>query len=164
MLQKTSIWPVGVLYSLGMRHNRTSEVRMSGPQTPGNDPASRATDSDPEILMWGPGTCLFNISQFKWEDQHQPIQMGGNTDVANGELLRKHEQERSITRTKFQGKKSGVLYLRGTWRGAWVARLVERPTSAQVMISRSVSSSPESGSVLTARSLEPVSDSVSPSL
>ena len=39
-----------------------------------------------------------------------------------------------------------------------------RPTSAQVMISRSVSSSPASGSVLTAQSLEPVSDSVSPSL
>ena len=37
-------------------------------------------------------------------------------------------------------------------------------TSAQVMISRSVSSSPASGSVLTAQSLEPVSDSVSLSL
>ena len=35
-------------------------------------------------------------------------------------------------------------------RGAWVAQSVERPTSAQVMISRSVSSSPASGSVLTA--------------
>ena len=41
---------------------------------------------------------------------------------------------------------------------------VERPTSAQVMISQFVSSSPASGSVLTAQSLEPVSDSVSPSL
>ena len=41
---------------------------------------------------------------------------------------------------------------------------VKRPTSAQVMISWSVSSSPTSGSVLTAQSLEPVSDSVSPSL
>ena len=49
-------------------------------------------------------------------------------------------------------------------RGTWVAQSVKRPTSAQVMISRSVSSSPASGSVLTARSLEPVSDSVSPSL
>ena len=39
-----------------------------------------------------------------------------------------------------------------------------RPTSAQVVISRSVSSSPASGSVLTAQSLEPASDSVSPSL
>ena len=48
--------------------------------------------------------------------------------------------------------------------GAWVAWLVKRPTSAQVMISRSVSSSPTSGSVLTAQSLQPVSDSVSPSL
>uniref|UniRef100_A0A8C8YF99 Rho family-interacting cell polarization regulator 2 n=1 Tax=Panthera leo TaxID=9689 RepID=A0A8C8YF99_PANLE len=42
--------------------------------------------------------------------------------------------------------------------------LVERPTSAQVMISQSVSSSPASGSVLTAQSLEPASDSGSPSL
>ena len=36
------------------------------------------------------------------------------------------------------------------------------PTSAQVMISRFMSSSPASGSVLTAQSLEPVSDSASP--
>ena len=48
--------------------------------------------------------------------------------------------------------------------GAWVAQSVGRPTSAQVVISRSVGSSPASGSVLTAQSLEPVSDSVSPSL
>ena len=41
---------------------------------------------------------------------------------------------------------------------------VKRLTSAQVMISRFVSSSPASGSVLTARSLEPASDSVSPFL
>ena len=45
-----------------------------------------------------------------------------------------------------------------------MAQSVERPTSAQVMISRFVSSSPASGSVLTAQSLEPASDSVSPSL
>ena len=49
-------------------------------------------------------------------------------------------------------------------RGAWVAQSVERPTLAQIMISRSVSSSPVSGSVLTAQSLEPASHSVSPSL
>ena len=49
-------------------------------------------------------------------------------------------------------------------RGAWVAQSVERPTSAQVMISWFMSSSHASGSVLTARSLEPASDSVSPSL
>ena len=45
-----------------------------------------------------------------------------------------------------------------TW-GAWVAQSVEWPTSAQVMISQLTSSSPASGSVLTAQSLEPVSDS-----
>ena len=50
------------------------------------------------------------------------------------------------------------------FRGAWVARSVKRPASAQVMVSHFVSSSPASGSVLTAQSLEPASDSVSPSL
>ena len=45
-----------------------------------------------------------------------------------------------------------------------MARSVKHPTSAQVMISRSVSSSPTSGSVLTVQNLEPASDSVSPSL
>ena len=48
--------------------------------------------------------------------------------------------------------------------GAWVAQSVERPTSPQVMISRFMGSSPVSGSVLTAQSLQPALDSVSPSL
>ena len=48
--------------------------------------------------------------------------------------------------------------------GTWVAQLVKHPTSAQVMIWRFVGWSPMSGSVPTARSLEPASDSVSPSL
>ena len=50
------------------------------------------------------------------------------------------------------------------WWGAWVAQSAEPPTSAQVMISQSVSSSPASGSVLTVQSLELVSDSVSSSV
>ena len=45
-----------------------------------------------------------------------------------------------------------------------MAQSVEPPTSAQVTISRSVSSSPTSGSGLTGQSLEPASDSTSPSL
>ena len=49
-------------------------------------------------------------------------------------------------------------------RGAWVAQSVKRPTSAQVVISWSVGLSPSSGSVPSVRSLEPASDSVSPSL
>ena len=48
--------------------------------------------------------------------------------------------------------------------GAWVAQSVKRPTSAQVTISWSVSSSPALGSGLMAQSLEPASDSVSLSL
>ena len=48
--------------------------------------------------------------------------------------------------------------------GTWVVLRVKRLTSAQVMISQLVSSSPASGSVLAAQSLEPASDSVSPSL
>ena len=42
-----------------------------------------------------------------------------------------------------------------------MAQSVKRPTSAQVMISQFVSSSPASGSVLTAQTLEPTSDSMS---
>ena len=53
------------------------------------------------------------------------------------------------------------LFKKCKTRGAWVVQSFEKPTSAQVMISGFVSSSPASGSVLTARSLEPASDSVS---
>ena len=56
-----------------------------------------------------------------------------------------------------------MLFLKISW-GPWVAQSVEHPTSAQVMISQLVNWSPTSGSVLTAQSLEPALDSVSPSL
>ena len=45
-----------------------------------------------------------------------------------------------------------------------MAQSVKRPTSAQVMISQSMSSSPTLGSVLTTQNLETASYSVSPSL
>ena len=48
--------------------------------------------------------------------------------------------------------------------GSWVAPSVKRPTWAQVIILRFVNSSPVWGSVLMAHSLEPASESVSPSL
>ena len=48
--------------------------------------------------------------------------------------------------------------------GAWVAQSVKCLTSAQIMISQSLGSSLMLGSVLTAQSLEPTSDSASPSL
>ena len=47
--------------------------------------------------------------------------------------------------------------------GAWVVQSIKHPTSVQVMISRFMSLSPKSGSVLIAQSLELASDSVSPS-
>ena len=56
-----------------------------------------------------------------------------------------------------------LLNLVRLWRD-WVAQSVGHLISAQVMISQSMSSSPRSSSVLTAQSLEPASDSVSPSL
>ena len=48
--------------------------------------------------------------------------------------------------------------------GAWVDQSVERPIVAQVMILRFMGLSCASGSVLTDQSLEPASDSVTPSL
>ena len=46
----------------------------------------------------------------------------------------------------------------------WLSQLSVRLAEAQVMVLRFTSLSPASGSVLMAQSLEPVSDSVSPSL
>ena len=45
-----------------------------------------------------------------------------------------------------------------------MAQSLERLTLTQAMISRPMGSSPASGSMLTAQSLEPASESVSPSL
>ena len=50
------------------------------------------------------------------------------------------------------------------WRCSWAAQSAEHQTWALVTVLLLVRLSPASGSVLTARSLEPASDSVSPSL
>ena len=63
---------------------------------------------------------------------------------------------------KIQGLKEPLKMI--THWGVWVAQSVKRLTSAQVTILWFMGSSPASGSVLTAQSLEPVSDAVSPSL
>ena len=57
-----------------------------------------------------------------------------------------------------------LFVVKGKLRGAWVAQSVKCLTSARVMISWFVGSSPVSVSVLTAQSLEPASDSESPCL
>ena len=67
------------------------------------------------------------------------------------------EGGRTWLQLKFAGKESVA-------GAAWVAQSVKCLTLAQVTISWFVSSSPALDSVLTAQSLEPASDSVSPSL
>ena len=69
-----------------------------------------------------------------------------------------------VNLTIYQLYSKNLFFKKGKFWGAWVAQSVGHPTSAQVMISKSVSSSPASGCVLTAQSLEPVSDSLSPSV
>ena len=58
----------------------------------------------------------------------------------------------------------GIEILKMISENAWMAQSVGHLTSAQVVISQLVNLSLASGSVLTAQSLFPVSDSVSPSL
>ena len=64
---------------------------------------------------------------------------------------------------KIQQNKTKQTNKRHPHRGAWVAQFVKHLTLAQV-ISQFMSSSPASGSVLKAQSLEPASDFVSLSL
>ena len=61
-------------------------------------------------------------------------------------------------------KKTYSTQLNSKHWGAWVAQWVEHLTSAQVMISQSMSSSPTLGPVPTAQSLESASLSAPPLL
>ena len=80
------------------------------------------------------------------------------------DLIKKKRGHKFLKSGMKEGLPLNILQtLKNNW-GTWVAQSVEHLTSAQVMISHSMSSSPVSGSVLTAQSLEPSSDSVSPSL
>ena len=109
------------------------------------------------------GCCLSYILRtegLRWRGREHSIQHGASPDQSWGSTL---EVSGSLFPAqarcgRHQGFKSGWA------RGTWVAQSVEHLTSAQVKILQFVSLSPASGSVLTAQSLEPVSDSVSPSL
>ena len=94
--------------------------------------------------------------------------LGEETDEERGRALHKSEE-------KFSGNGAGLGW--GAMLtdsvdearelpvgGGWGAQSVQRPTSAQVAISRFMSSSPALGSVPTAQSLDTASDSMSPSL
>ena len=112
----------------------------------------------PFATMWMEleGIMLSKISQSEKNKNH---------DFTHMRTLRDKTDEHKGNKNNIKrGRGTKQKRLINTERGAWVAHSVKYPTSAQVMISRSVSSSPASGSVLTTQSLEPVSDSVSPSL
>ena len=59
--------------------------------------------------------------------------------------------------------KNSIAFKKNLSRGRLGGSVIKGPTSAQVMISRCMGSSPTLGTVLIAQSLEPASDSVSPS-
>ena len=85
-----------------------------------------------------------------------------STPAMDGKLLQ--EGTWSLFLTTVTPAYNKYLFNTDSLRGAWVAQLVEQLTSAQVIISWFMGSRPASGSVLTAQSLEPAADSVSPSL
>ena len=100
--------------------------------------------------MCSPDSCPFSSRAYTWNwVSHLPLMSSRTIGLNSG-----------------QWGSVGMTYNTlkpGSW-GTWVAQSVERPTLAQVMILWFVSSSPVSSSVLTAQSLEPASDSLSPSL
>ena len=93
-----------------------------------------------------------------------------NADIVplDQELPTQHKQDQSDWEVEplkgSNGYSVPVVLLKKKSRDTWVAQSVKRLTSAQVVISWFVSSSPMSGSVLTAQSLGAASDPVSPSL
>ena len=91
------------------------------------------------------------MSTFQGSSWSEPALHPGCTLQSAGELFKKVLMS-SILKILFKK----ILSLGGS-----VGEAVEL---AQIMISQFVSSSPASGSVLTAQSLKPASDSVSPSL
>ncbi|KAF0872644.1 MYCD protein, partial [Crocuta crocuta] len=123
--------------------NSTSAPLSNTPLSPIKNSFSGQTGVSP----LKPGPLPSNLDDLKVEDLKHTALVQLNCAVRQGT---------EILETKHL-RKAGA-------GGTWVAQLVKHLTSAQVMISQFLSSSPASGSVLTARSLEPVSDSVSPSL
>ena len=85
--------------------------------------------------------------------------------VSGDNSLQRQSSQNELIRVGPNPSSMTAVLLKGRNRGTWVAQsVVERPISAQVVISRFVTSSPASGSVLTAQGLEPAWDPGSPSL
>ena len=120
-------------------HGRVAEPRRRGDAAPGAAPRTpEQRKSASETAACGPANVM---------------------DLASSRSRQGHGCRGSPEwGSELQSSKTSELW------GAWAAQSVRLPTSAQVVISRLVSSSPALGSVPTGQSLEPASDSASPSL
>ena len=99
------------------------------------------------------------MNAHKWREEIPPdLGGGGKKTEANGMSTLETELHTTTQQA------SEDIKTQPKSQSTWVAQSVEHLTSAQVMIWQFVGSSPTSGSGLMARSLDPVSDSVSPSL
>ena len=136
-------------------------------------PALSLKDSDQEArhsVAAGPRTHL-KKQRHNSETHRQPRNGHGRMLATHKQLTAPSQLCRSggtqicHMRNLLNYQKLTVISLREEYFwDAWVAHSVKRPTLVQVMISQTVRSSPALGSVLTAWSLEPASDSVSPFL
>ena len=86
--------------------------------------------------------------------------LGKETDI---HIQETQKSPKKMTLNKSTRRHTIIKMSKVKW-GTQMAQLVKCPTSAQVVISQLVSSSPTSGSVLTTQSLEPAPGSVFPSL
>ena len=139
-------------------------------------PLNRITHKEPRLLR----TTLGGTRSFQVPSDTEPIIVSSSLCPDKGRTERKKRKGVLViipsdvntqcasglgeTHHSPQEYKYKFPVLKSISRGAWVAQPVKRLISAQVMISLLVSSSPASGAVLAAQSLEPASDSVSPSL
>ena len=111
----------------------------------------------PEVGRWGGG------GNKGWFGSLIKLNLKSTTTFKNKEILDERQSELNVE------KPALCILLHPffksfSFRGAWVAQSVEHLTSAQVMISGFEGSSPTSGSVLAAQSLEPPLHSMTPSL
>ena len=110
--------------------------------------------------------CLASTARARGEStkaRHQPLSTHRTPESSKLRLKEAPSSPPRLNRTEERSLSHSLEEKDAPGEPGWLSRLVVRPL-AQVMISWLLSSSPTSGSGLTARSLEPASDSVSPSL
>ena len=119
-----------------------------------------STVVSPEPPTWLPSTYFQHLVLYHFP---QGFLSQGSLCCPNSDV---HPGDKASQSPKINNLLVRVLRFFKTKRrfGARVAQSVKRPTSAQLTILQFLSSSPSSGSVPTAQSPEPNSDSVSPSL